>query len=310
MPRPVIDRPAASGDVALAGPDGRRITALIRKAEAEGTETLADIMRRALTRLLMTGYGAMTAAHLFNASETAELAAALSRTISTGDLLGRARLLEKMNKAAAGGGFHRFAEQETPLAFIPGDELPLLPPVQAIEYFRSLIPRLGVDPIQWAPLMQRSAFTLAAATERTLLDKVQSLILDRLKTGVDFGKAPKEIENLVAELGVSPKNPQYAQMVFRTNVMDSYNIGQGLAVEQDPEVRDFFPAWQYMGILDGREGDDHRPKFNRYYPSTIHFAVVRGKRVFNCRCTPNYIDRINWAELERKGARLEYALAF
>lgn len=306
MSRVPQDRPAKSGDVALAGPDGRRLTDLIRAAEAKGVEALNSIMNVALYRLLLQGSGAVVSSKfLWSPEERAKLTSVFASIISTGDLLGRGRVMEKMNKAQTGGRLFRFAETETPLAFIPTDELPILPPQEAITYFRTLIPRLGIDPIRWAPVMNRTAFTLAAATEHTLLNKIQELILGRLRSGENFGTAPKEIESLIASLGVTPKNPQYAQMVFRTNVMDSYNVGQGLAIAQDPELGDFFPVWQYLGIRDGREGDDHRPRFDRYYPSSVHFAEVRGKRVFNCRCTSNYIDRYQWADLESRGARME-----
>ena len=151
----------------------------------------------------------------------------------------------------------------------------------------------------------RTAFTMCVATETSLLEKVQKLIMGQLATGEDWTGAPNQIERLIYDAGVSPRNAQYASMVWRTNAMESYNAGLTMELEH-PDVKDFFPVWRYMGILDGREGEDHRPHFGLYFPNTLTFQFVRGKRVFNCRCTPIPIDKYEWANLQAQGARISY----
>lgn len=91
-------------------------------------------------------------------------------------------------------------------------------------------------------------------------------------------------------------------MVFRTNVLDALNTG---SQRQVAGMEENFPVWQYLGIKDGREGDDHRPMFNRYYPSSVTFAEVRGPRPYNCRCCPRWIHKTEWARLVDAGAKLE-----
>ena len=144
---------------------------------------------------------------------------------------------------------------------------------------------------------------MAEATERSILEKVQSLILDKLVSGQGWGQAAGEIESILNAVGVTPTNPQYAQMVFRTNAMDAFNVGQEIEVTEHPEVKDFFPAFEYLGIRDGREGEDHRPKFGKYYPSSLSFQHVRGPRVWNCRCSPRYVDKYEWDDLKNRGER-------
>jgi hypothetical protein len=270
-------------------------------------DVLHDLTRRALERHLANGpHGLSVSGSLFNAAELRELIEWLSSVVATGDLLGRYRVRERMLKAGSAGGFHRFAdESELPFAAIP-ETVPILPPVEALRFFTRLVPLVGKDAVVWGVTMQRAAFTLAQATEKTLLAKVQGVITDRLRTGRDWSTAPADIEHLLTEAGIHPANPQYAQMVFRTNVMDSFNVGMTHELEE-PVVKDFFPVWQYLGILDGREGDDHRPKFNRYYPNSVPFHVARGPRVYNCRCSQRPIDKYEWAELKSKGAKLSYA---
>jgi hypothetical protein len=150
--------------------------------------------------------------------------------------------------------------------------------------------------------MRRRAFTLAVTTDETLLRKVQDVIADSMATGNAATTA--DVQDILDRAGVSPSNPQYAEMVTRTNTMDAYNQGQD-EERQDPDVIEAFPVWRYDGIEDGREGDDHRPKFGKYYPATASFAEVRGDRPFNCRCTatPIYID--DWRKLQKAGARVE-----
>lgn len=306
-----LPKPPKSGEAALPGREGEQLNNLIDLAERKGTATLTDILVPAIKRLLDGGAAkAMTSPHIFNGAELAKLTDAFAATIGTGSLLGAARIRQKQVQAELTKDY--FAEVSGPFATVQNEELPILPPWQALDYFKSLIPRLGVDPIHWAPLMQRTAFTLAAATEKTIVEDVQKVILDRMRTGQQWipeadrlpgqqATGVADIQQILDETGCSPANPQYAQMVFRTNTMESYTTGYQLEMEH-PDVKDFFPAWLYMGILDGREGDDHRPRFGRYYPNSLPFAVVRGARVFNCRCVPNAIDKYKWKRLQAQGA--------
>lgn len=305
------EKPAKSGEVALAGKDGDRLNTLIDKSESTGADLLYRITKAALSRLLDLGLTAATVASgFYSPAELAELTHHLGAVIGTGDLMGRSRLREKMNKAEAAKGLHRFAEDaEKPWAFFP-DTLPILPPESAVRYFTSLVPTIGVNPTRFGAAMQRAAFTLANVTERTILSNVQDVILRALVSGEDWNVTPHRIEQILADVGVHPTNPQYAQMVFRTNAMDAYNVGLQHELEENPEVKEFFPAWQYLGIRDGREGDDHRPKFNLYFPSSLSFHEVRGPRVFNCRCTPRHIDRYQWAYLQASGVRFSNILNF
>lgn len=181
--------------------------------------------------------------------------------------------------------FHQFA-----------DPPPVQRPRDALDYFRSLVPSLDGDPLRYGPLLDRHAFTLAHATDQALLEKVKRAIFAELARGEN---ATPTVQQLLDAAGVSARNPQYAEMITRTNVMDAFN--QGTQAElADPAMQEFFPAWRYDGILDTRTGDDHRPKIGKHYPSTATFSEVRGPRVWNCRCSPTPVSK--W---EMKGIRVE-----
>jgi predicted double-glycine peptidase len=181
-----------------------------------------------------------------------------------------------------------------------------LPPEAAVSYFRGLVPTLGVDPQRFGQDQRRRAFTLAAATDQQLLGTVQGLIADRLKSGQQFRAAPGEIDQLLADAGVSPKNPQYSEMVFRTNMMDAYTTASD-AERRDPDVIATFPVWKYSNPHDSRSRPTHAERNGWYYPADVPFVTVRGTGIedaANCRCVPIPVDKWDWARLRAGGARI------
>ncbi len=113
---------------------------------------------------------------------------------------------------------------------------------------------------------------------------------------------PKVIAKLIDDAGVSPANPDYARMTFRSNVMDAF--GQGLSDEMVRE-KETFPTWQMSNPKDGRSRPDHAARDGRYYPAERSFASVRGteaKDICNCRCVAVPVDKWSWEDLVAEGA--------
>lgn len=284
-------------EVAIAGRDGKRAVSLLSAAKRDGSEIMRKLAGDAIRRVLADPDPA-TVPVLFTDDELQQIADALSSTQAAADLLGRARVHRMAEQARTG----KFAEPLDPFdKFV--EPVPLFTHTAAIDYFKRLVPTLGVVSERYGPRLDRQAFTLAAAADEVLLAKVKSAIADYLGGGRSPYPAG-DIDDLLDAAGVGPRNSQYSEMVFRTNMMDAYN--QGTTAElQSPAMVDEFPVWQYLGIDDERAGDDHRPKFDRYYPSSAAFAAVRGPRVFNCRCSQAPIHRAEWHELQRSGAAAE-----
>lgn len=273
--------------IALAGEDGQAAIHLVKSAMDAGKAVLESITRDAIERKLNHHTGP-----LFNEDETKRLADALASTNATAELLGRYRIRERMKTQDQG---KRFA------ALTPGSSPPLvkpIPPDAALKYFRELMPSLAPIP-GFDERCHRTAFTLALHTGSVMLKSVQDAITTALAEGKRGTGTVTEILNLA---GVSPSNPQYADMVFRTNAVDALNAGFDDERQADDVIEEF-PAWEYLGIEDGREGDDHRPKFGNYYPASVTFAQARGKRPFNCRCGSRAINRREWARLVANGAK-------
>jgi SPP1 gp7 family putative phage head morphogenesis protein len=218
---------------------------------------------------------------LFNDSELEQLAEVFARVGSTADLLGRGlvrdwqRRKEEQNAVAESLLHEALTVPLTPLT-----------PEAALDYFMSLVPTIGVDPQHFGPAMRRRAFTMAVATDTNLLDTVQTIITDVIASGEKVSAAPKMIQQVLDRAGVAPRNPQYAEMIARTNAMDAYNVG---AFEEmtAPDVVDTFPVWKYSAIVDERSRPWHAARDGLYYPSSVPFTVVRGttpRDVANCRC--------------------------
>jgi hypothetical protein len=182
-----------------------------------------------------------------------------------------------------------------------------LPPEAALAYFASLVPRLGVDPGRFGAEQRRRAFTLAVATDRELLDRVHAAVLAGLAGGTGVPTGKNSVEKILDATGVTPGNPQYAEMVFRTNAMDAYNQGAD-DERRAPDVVATLPVWQYL-----HSGNTTNPRLRhralggKYFPASVPFAAVRGTGpddVCNCGCTQLPIDRWQWARLRAAGARI------
>lgn len=281
---------AESGDrdVALAGPDGTKIAELLAASIKEGGRVLGEIGATASIR-----YARERGPDFFTDEELDQIAASIAAVNSTADLLGRSRIRERAARVGKPNDGPTFA-------FAEGIFKPL-PPTKALDYFRKLMPSLGrIDVRAYGSDMLREAFTLAVATEQTMLESVQDAIARSLADGTT---GTQRIDDILTAAGVQPSNPQYAEMVFRTNAMDAYNTGSMQEI-QSPDMVTMFPVWQYLGIDDGRAGKDHKPHFDKYYWNHTTFQGVRGERVYNCRCVPNPIDKHTWAELFADGARV------
>jgi SPP1 gp7 family putative phage head morphogenesis protein len=243
-----------------------------------GRVALESVLRPAIIRALQSN-GPGLPAHLFSDAELHRLTEALAGANAAADLLGRARVRELAGGKRSFAEFRQFADAP----------IPPLSPEAALAYFRALVPTLGVDPQRYGRDMRRAAFTLAEATEQTLVEKVQAAIADVLESGTGpEGLAGEEVvQQLLDAAGVTPANPQYAEMVFRTNAADSYNTGSWEEF-RSPDLADDFPAWSYSAVTDARSRPHHAARDGQVYPAGTPFNTVRGTDISdtaNCRCT-------------------------
>jgi hypothetical protein len=288
-----VDATPVPGEVALAGADGKALAKLVAQSKAYGVRVMADVVAHAVR-------GYKGAGPLLSEPHLERIAGAISAVNATAELLGRSRVAERSDRVRVFGDaappdvpFQSFADNPPGILATPED---------AVAFFMSRRPELGLDPLRFGELQRRQAFTLAESTNLVLTQRIQKIIGDAMRANRGTAEAQTAIRKALESAGVAPANPQYSEMVFRTNAMDSFQQGM---YEQGRGEEDAFPVWRYLIVDDERTGEDHRPKGNRYYPRTATFSEVRGNRPFNCRCSLQWVDRFEWETLKRGGARVE-----
>lgn len=252
-------------------------TALARLFGGEGT--LGGVMERAI---------------FFNDAERTILARGIGQVRAIAEIVGRA----KMQASAAG---IEFAKPDDAAKRLNPKRAFKLHPRKALAYFRKLSPRRRLPLSQeWLDAHRIAAFRMAEVTEATVLKRVHSLVYDAIEEGKI---TTRDFKVSLEDLGVTSKNPQYAEMVFRTNALDSYNTGYYEEVRDDPDLGEYFPYWEYLVVDDDRLSDEHRAHVSEgegggpYFPASRSFDNVRGGRVFNCRCSFRWVDKYEAEEL-------------
>jgi hypothetical protein len=271
------DPPPEGRSERVPGPGGDLLTALLRAAVRLGGESLGGLARDAVARYLGGRY---VPGGLFLGDERQALAGVLYAILGTSDLAGRATargLLPGDGGEAAGPPPVDYAGVVT--------EVARLEPAAAVEYLKGLAPAVGVDPGRYGDSLRRRAFTLAVATEAELAERVKAAVVGALGDGTD---ATPRVQDVLDAAGVSPRNPQYAEMVARTNTLEALTTASWEEMTA-PDVSVHFPAWTYANPDDSRSRPEHAARNGRVYPASLPFAVVRGTDiadVANCRCVP------------------------
>jgi hypothetical protein len=301
-PKDAIIPDDSGKDIALAGYDGQKAETLLANSKAYGIAELEKIVGAALARYSDNPLALMKLSRLLTHDEVVQLADVFAAINSTAELLGRARVRRKQDAAEKK---HTSFSEDTDFSCFDEGIHPLAP-MQALDYFKKLIPRLGIDPERWGQLQERHAFTLAVATEGELLTKIKDAIIKRLETGKDIRGAKVEIKGLMDDAGVSHRNPVYSELIWRTNAMDSYNAGWSRELAE-PDVAEAFPVWRYANPNDNRSRPTHAARAGKYYAAGVPFAEVRGLDVGDivfCRCTGIPIFRDEWLALQANGATI------
>jgi len=276
-----------SEQIAVGGQDGDKIESLMSAAQKEGAATLARLSTKALARAMRRGPAAFLrrSGRFFDFDELCELQEVFAKAAAMADLLGRSRIRLRAAKA------EQYSEDElTDWSCFATTAIKPLAPMDALEYFRKLVPRLGIDPEHFGPRMYRTAFTMSEASSTTILKKCQKVIADLVASGEAPRKGRLKIQRILEKAGVTP-GEGYAEMVVRTNVGEIYRHSMQEEF-LDPDLRDTFPCWRFLGVQDGRERHgplphkpDHRRWFGKYFSRDVLFADVRGREARDvCNC--------------------------
>ena len=210
---------------------------------------------------------------------TLALAQALGETMSEHAMKGAEAVLKAYDAARKSAGW--------PVAesISGGLEIPVVPPTEAIRALLAREPRLAASAAEVARLYNTEhVFSAAKAIETTVLEKVLGAIVEALRTGTTEDVAGKVIADL------ADWKQGYANTVFRTNAMTSYDDG-ARATMALPGVRDVMVGYEIAGPVDADCRESHRLAVGfRASPDDPRWAKMKTPLGFNCRHSRVLID--------------------
>ena len=292
-------------DIALHGADGRKAESLLENSKREGAARIAEIARPAVERALRNPAKFLRSDKFLDDSELADLADVMADVTGTADLLGRSRMRRRLDQAERGGD--KFSEDDATDFSCFDEGIKPLPPSRALAYFRGLVPGLVANAEAWSEGQHQRGFMLAVTSDLELLKKVKEAIRSALESGAGYRSGTKAVDKIMDDAGISPRNPQYGEMVTRSAMANSYNEGWDSELKE-PDVQEAFPVWRYANPNDNRSRPTHAARNGKYYSSAVSFADVRGRGIedyANDRCTGIPVWRGTWQKLQRNGNRIE-----
>lgn len=161
---------------------------------------------------------------------------------------------------------------------------------EAVEWFRK---RLAISPEEFAALeaeAKRRAFSIAGATQMSVVKDVWDAVDKAVAEGVSLGKFKKEVgPALTEEWG--KKNSPRVETIYRTNTQHAYNAGRWKQATH-PAVLKMRPYWKLQVEVDDRTSEvcedlagtilpANDPWWDSHYPP-LHF---------NCRSAVTTLSR-------------------
>ncbi|MFN0157614.1 MAG: phage minor head protein, partial [Bacteroidota bacterium] len=136
-----------------------------------------------------------------------------------------------------------------------------------------------VVPEEAVNYLRRKSFWISGVENDRTLKAIQRRLAEAAQKGKTYQEFLDELSDLLDEAGLLYR----AQTVFRTNLYTAYTIGQ---LEQVNQMRDRFPLWRYLAILDSATRPEHAALNDQV------FRVGEGPLPpidYNCRCTAQYL---------------------
>ncbi len=97
---------------------------------------------------------------------------------------------------------------------------------------------------------------MANIAEKDVLRDAQKLVLKAITDGTTLEEFKKEWSGFSEEHGLSVEKPHLVETMYRSEVGRAYGAGKVTAL-RDPDVKQYFPMWQYVAIDDDRVRDEH-----------------------------------------------------
>jgi SPP1 gp7 family putative phage head morphogenesis protein len=140
-----------------------------------------------------------------------------------------------------------------------------LTPKNALDYFRN------------------KAFWISGIENEKFIAEVKRSLERALSDGSTYQEFVNNFRQLYQSYGIVPDNAIRIDTIFRTNLFTSYTAG---LVKQVDQVKESFPVWRYVSILDNRTRQSHRNLNGKLFRNGPYPPIS-----FNCRCTPQFLHK-------------------
>lgn len=211
---------------------------------------------------------------------------------------------------------------------IKPEPFPLLPPKQAIDFFRAKGMKIG---FAWQDVWQEEhahAFTVAKAMQRDILETIRAAVDDAIANGRSLAQFRAELTPLLQAKGwwgrkmmidpatgqmrsVELGSPRRLKIIYDMNLRMAHAAGRWVKIQR---TKDSFPFLRYTAVMDDRTRPEHAgwhgtilpvddPWWDTHYPPCG----------WNCRCTVMQLDQAmmderGWQHGHNGGPPLEDAI--
>lgn len=200
-------------------------------------------------------------------------------------LLGARRVLLERDHYAGERSSKRPETAAYAITSVYSPVVPNAPFRQAVDDIVAREPRLASSAAEVSQLYgEGHAFAMAQSTDLVLTRKVQDVVAQALRNGVDVERAAA----VIAQMG--DWRAAYARNVFRTNVATAYSAGR-LAQATDPDVADIVAGLRHSAVMDRDTRKNHAAGHGYTAPaSSPVWRTHRSPLGYQCRCTDEIVD--------------------
>jgi len=146
----------------------------------------------------------------------------------------------------------------------------------------------NLTPLEAWDYFRNKAFWISGIENEKFFAEVKRSLELTLAEGRSYADFTSNFRQLYESYGITPDNAIRLDTIFRTNMFTAYTAG---LVKQVEQVKDRFPVWRYVSILDNRTRQSHRNLNGKLFRRGPYPPIS-----FNCRCTPQFLHRF---QLER-----------
>ncbi|MFZ5746370.1 MAG: phage minor head protein [Pseudomonadota bacterium] len=196
---------------------------------------------------------------------------------------------------------------------MPDGPIPLLPPLEAIRFFRRKGFAFG---FAWQDVWQdahKLAFTVAKAMSRDVLETIREAVDKAIVEGRTLEEFRRDLRPELERLGwwgrkpmIDPQtglretvqlgSPRRLKTIYQVNMRNAYQAGRWERIERQKAA---FPYLRYTSVLDGRERPEHHAWHGTVLPVgdawwDTHYPPCG----WGCRCT---VQAFSAKMLDRRG---------